>query len=111
MPTQVGEKDQNPTNKVRCAKVTKEEAPSNLFLVWRKAHHEELSSVTCSAVGDKEVGKRETWTPQPMMCGIQVNVGGSSLRDNTGPENKRKFTELVDQLKVQCLRETTVIPQ
>ena len=46
-----------------------------------------------------------------MMCGTQANRGGSSPRDNMGPENEDKFTELANQLKVQCLRETTVIPQ
>ena len=64
-----------------------------------------------SAGGDKEVGKREAWTPQPMMCGTQVNMGGSSPGDNTGPEMEENFTELADQLRVQCRRETTVIPQ
>ena len=63
-----------------------------------------------SAGCDKEVGKREAWTPQPMMCGTQVNMGGSSPGDNMGPENEEKFTELADQLRVQCLRETVVIP-
>ena len=106
-----GEKGSKPNKQGKVPKGNQGRNPSNLLLVWRKAHREELSSVTCSAIGDKEVGKGETWTPQPMMCGIQVNVGGSSLGDNTGPENERKFTELVDQLKVQCLRETTVIPQ
>ena len=38
-------------------------------------------------------------------------MGGSSLGDNTGPENEENFTELADQLRVQCLRETVVIPQ
>ena len=63
-----------------------------------------------SAIGDEEVGKRETWTLQSMMCGTQVNMGGSSRGDNTGPEIEEKFSELADQLRVQCLRETTVIP-
>ena len=64
-----------------------------------------------SAGGDKEVGKWEAWTPQPMMCGTQVNMGGSSPGDKMGPEIEEKFTELADQLRVQCLRETAVIPQ
>ena len=64
-----------------------------------------------SVGGDKEVGKREAWTPQPMMCGTQVNMGGSSPGDNTGPKIEEKFTELADQLRVQCLREAAVIPQ
>ena len=59
---------------------------------------------------DKEVGKGEAWTPQPMMCGTQTNTMGSSPGDNMGPENEEKFTELVDQLKVQYLGETAVIP-
>ena len=37
--------------------------------------------------------------------------GGSSAGDSIGPENEGKMTELADQLKVQCLRETVVIPQ
>ena len=89
----------------------KEEVPSNLLFVWREAHSKELSSVACSAGGDQEVGKREAWTPQPIMCGIQDSKWGSSLGDITGPKIEEKFTELVDQLRVQCLRETAVIPQ
>ena len=58
-----------------------------------------------SAGGDQEVGKWEAWTPQPMICGTQVNAGGSSPGGNMEPENKGKFTELGDQLKVQCVRE------
>ena len=38
-------------------------------------------------------------------------MGGSSPGDNTGPEIEEKITELADQLRVQCLRETAVIPQ
>ena len=38
-------------------------------------------------------------------------MGGSSPGDNTGPKIEEKFTELADQLRVQCLRETAVIPQ
>ena len=64
-----------------------------------------------SVGGDEEVGKREAWIPQPMMCGTQVKMGGSSLGDNTRPEIEEKITELADQLRVQCLRETAVIPQ
>ena len=63
-----------------------------------------------SAGGNKEVGTWEAQTPQPMMCGAQVNMGGSSPGDNTGPEIEEKITELADQLRVQCLRETAVIP-
>ena len=62
-----------------------------------------------SAGGDEEVGKWETLTPQPIICGTQVNVGGASQGDITDPEIGRKITELADQLKVQCLRETAVI--
>ena len=50
-------------------------------------------------------------TPQPIMCGTQVNIGGSSPRDIMGPENVEKISELADKLKVQCIRETVVIPQ
>ena len=38
-------------------------------------------------------------------------MGGSSLGGVTGPENEEKITELADQLRVQCLSETTTIPQ
>ena len=60
--------------------------PPACFLCRRKAHSEELPSVASSSRGDEKVGKREAWTPQPMMCGTQVNMGVSSPRDNTGLE-------------------------
>ena len=63
-----------------------------------EAHCEELPIVASSAGGDDEVGKWETWTPQPIMCGTQVNVGESSLRDITNSEIGRKITEFADQL-------------
>ena len=85
--------------------------PPACFLCGGKAHHEKLPSMASSAGGDKEVGKRETWTPQSMMCGTQVNTEEVSPGDNTGPENEETFTELADQLRVQCPRETVVIPQ
>ena len=79
--------------------------------LWRKAHCEKLPSMAGSAGGYEEVGKREAWTPQPMICSTQVNIVGSSLGNNTRPENEEIFTELADQLRIQCLRETVVIPQ
>ena len=40
-----------------------------------------------------------------------IEFGGSYPGDNIGPEIEENFTELADQLRVQCLRETAVIPQ
>ena len=72
-----------------------------MVLLRREAHSAELPTLVGSARGDKKVGKREAWTPQPMMCGTQVATRGSSLGENTGPENEGKFTELADQLQVE----------
>ena len=44
------------------------------------------------------------------MCGTQVNARGSSQGDIIDPETRGEITELADQLKVQCLREATMIP-
>ena len=45
------------------------------------------------------------------MCGTHVKTVGSSPGEITGPEMGRTIIELGDQLKVQCLKETAVIPQ
>ena len=53
-----------------------------------------------SAGGDEEVGKWEAWTPQPMMCGTQLNRGEVLQGTIWDQKMREKFTELADQLKV-----------
>ena len=74
--------------------------------MWREAHREKLPSVAGGVGGDEKVRKREAWTPQSIIYGIYINTGGSSLGDVMGTENDEKITELADQLKLQCLKET-----
>ena len=111
VPARVGVKHQNPTNRARGRKASRGRNPLQPAFYVEKTHCEKLPSMAGSVGGDEEVGKWEAWTPQPMMCGTQVKMGGSSAGDNTGPEIEEKITELADQLRVQCLRETAVIPQ
>ena len=91
---------QNPTNRIRGPRANRGKSPSSLLFVWREAHCEELSSVTGSVGADREVGKWEAWTPQPIMCGTQANIGGVSPRDITDSAIGSKIIELTDQLKV-----------